>query len=232
MPAFLFHKDPMAQRIKTFVQDVPLPGRVTALGSFARVVHGVLDQEDCKALVSCINVKGYTPALLNIGDGEQQFDPQIRNGFRAIVDSPKLAAWLFAVVQPYLPDAWHGEPLMDLNERCRILCYTPGQRFERHYDGCYKRHSGGQSHVTLQIYLHDVPVHHGGATRFIFDSEEGEESVSCQPGAGSMLIFSQDLYHEGSELRDGLKYTMRTEAMYGKPNPRLRCPSFDEMMEM
>lgn len=228
MPGFLLRKDPMEQRRKTAVEEVPLPMRVTASGSFARVVHGALDEEDCKALISCINVKGYTPALLNIGKGTQRFDPHVRNGFRAVVDSPELAAWLFTVVQPYLPQEMEGKPLMDLNERCRILCYTPGQRFGAHHDGLYERPSGGESRVTLQVYLHDVPVVHGGATRFLLGSEK--EHVSYQPGAGSVLIFSQDLYHEGSQLHAGLKYTMRTEAMYGKRSTRLRCPSFDEMM--
>lgn len=38
--------------------------------------------------------------------------------------------------------------------------------------------------------------------------------IPCQPKAGSVLIFTQDLPHEGSMLQAGIKYTMRTEAMY------------------
>ena len=29
--------------------------------------------------------------------------------------------------------------IVELNERCRFLCYTPGQHFSAHKDGCYIR---------------------------------------------------------------------------------------------
>ena len=38
--------------------------------------------------------------------------------------------------------------------------------------------------------------------------------MPCQPRGGSVLLFTQNIYHEGSLLRKGLKYTMRTEVMY------------------
>lgn len=38
--------------------------------------------------------QGFTPALLNIGRGEQKLLPSIRDGHRVIVDSPELSAWL------------------------------------------------------------------------------------------------------------------------------------------
>lgn len=161
--------------------------------------------------------------------------------------------------------------------------------------------AGDYSYVTLQLYLHDVPVENGGATTFypntgedfyrspsryanrpfriavmaiiisifttyhhhmpsiivshlllycfirpffyflysfffFFFSREGRSlfyadwctrwwmtfhftkprhsPIPCQPKAGSVLIFTQDLPHEGSMLQAGIKYTMRTEAMY------------------
>lgn len=36
----------------------------------------------------------------------------------------------------------------------------------------------------------------------------------CHPLAGSVLLFTQDLLHEGSEVKAGIKYTMRSEVMY------------------
>ena len=42
----------------------------------------------------------------------------------------------------------------------------------------------------------DLNQDSGGATTFLFDGPGGQ--VQCQPGAGSVLIFSQDLLHEGS----------------------------------
>ena len=61
---------------------------------------------------------------------------------------------------------------------------------------------GDLSRITIQLYLHDVPEDFGGATTFI-----GPEKVlPCQPKCGSALIFTQNLLHEGSLLKKGIKY--------------------------
>ena len=211
-PRFLT-KDPEAQRQKTHWEPLSIAGQ----GRLAGVVTGVLDEDDCAELISCINRKGFTPALLNIGGGRQTLDPVARDGHRAIVDSPDLSGWLLEVLRPYLPETFQRGRLVDLNERCRVLCYTPGQEFPAHYDGTFRRprpdpRAGDRSMVTVQVYLHDVPEANGGGTTFMKDS--GEEVCRCQPKAGSVLIFSQNLLHEGSLLKHGLKYTLRTEAMY------------------
>ena len=70
------------------------------------------------------------------------------------------------------------------------------------------------SRITIQMYLHDVPEGFGGATTFI-GKDEG--NFACQPRCGSALIFTQNLLHEGSLVKEGIKYTMRTEVMY-RPN--------------
>ncbi|CAE7495121.1 axeA1 [Symbiodinium pilosum] len=189
--------------------------------TFARVVFGVLDEVDCADLLRCVNRKGFTPALLNIGNGRQRFEPDIRNGHRAIVDSKELSDYLLEVLRPHLPEVVDGGFLVDLNERCRVLCYTPGQEFGPHYDACFVRprgspNAGDASMITVQLYLHDVPDSAGGATTFL-PGERGvgpKEPLLCQPKAGSVLLFTQNLLHEGSLVTSGLKYTLRTEAMY------------------
>jgi hypothetical protein len=175
-----------------------------------------------------VNAKSFTPALLNIGRGMQQLSPYVRDGHRVIVDSPELAAWLLEVLRPHLPAQLpDGSHLRELNERLRFLCYTPGQSFEPHFDGMYQRprghpRAGDRSKITIQLYLHDVPEHCGGATRFITG---GSDSVKHQPEAGSVLLFTQDLEHEGSLVREGIKYTLRTEAMYApRENPLRSSP--------
>lgn len=228
-PSFLISRAPAEQIRKTSVQELPVSsgGRSE---SFARVVRGVLDEEHCVQLLECVNHKGFTPALLNIGGGRQMMDSLVRDGHRVIVDSPELSTWLLEVLRPYMPAVLqgapegHGDPripaqLVDLNERCRFLCYTPGQHFAPHYDACYERpqnhpHCGDMSMVTVQVYLHDVPEKNGGATTFLPERYSPQRGLPCQPGAGCALIFTQDLYHEGSMVMDGLKYTLRTEAMY------------------
>lgn len=199
--------------------------------SFARVVRNVLDQNDCAALLAKVNKKGFTPALVNIGGGMQQLMPELRDGHRIIVDSPEITDWLLEVLRPYLPEKLPGGyRLVGLNERCRFLCYTPGQSFPAHFDGCYRRptghpQEGDRSFITIQLYLHDVPANHGGATTFF---PGRSYSVGHQPEAGSVLLFSQDLEHEGSILREGLKYTLRTEAMYTNRTDEVTCPAVEQ----
>mmetsp|Transcript_118389 Transcript_118389/g.235811 ORF Transcript_118389/g.235811 Transcript_118389/m.235811 type:complete len:302 (-) Transcript_118389:137-1042(-) len=214
-PSFVQHKDPLKQQDKTWAEELP----ILMDNSFARVVYGLLDETDCAELIDCINRKGFTPALLNIGRGRQKLEPSIRNGHRVIVDSGEVSAWILRVLEPYLPERLWGGNLVDLNERLRFLCYTPGQEFAMHCDGRYHRprghpRAGDFSMVTVQIYLHDVPPSHGGATTFDLGGRQG--LLPCQPKAGSALLFTQDLEHEGSVLLKGLKYTVRTEAMYGR----------------
>jgi len=206
-PAFV--KQPPSE---TWVEELRIPENVARRGSFARVVHGVLTEEQCAELLSSVNQKGFTPALLNIGRGRQKLEHYVRNGHRAIVDSPELSLWLLEALRDHLPaDFMGGEKLVELNERCRVLCYTPGQEFASHFDGNYRRPNGDSSRITVQLYLHDVPEENGGATTFHFGRSG---SLPCQPKAGSVLVFTQDLEHEGSLLKKGLKYTLRTEAMY------------------
>ena len=186
--------------------------------SFAKIVHGILEPKECAELLESINSKGFTPALLNVGRGLQLLAPEARDGFRAIVDSPELAKWLLQALGQHLPGQLESPAirLRSVNERCRVLCYTPGQSFPVHCDGRYQRppghvHAGDCSRVTIQLYLHTVPQAHGGATTLFPGTKNAH---ACHPVAGSALIFTQDLPHEGSMLERGLKYTLRTEAMY------------------
>lgn len=220
-PRFLKNKDPVLQREKVQVEELellhlPAYRRKDAM---ARIVRNVLDEEDCAELIAHVNRKGFTPALLNVGGGDQELDPMARDGHRVIVDSPDLTHWLFEVLRPHLPEQFGNDSLLNLNERCRFLCYTPGQYFAPHHDGCFVRppnhmQAGAKSRVTVQLYLHDVDASAGGATNFLTNRDE--VALRTQPAAGSALLFTQDLYHEGDLLQSGLKYTLRTEAMYGK----------------
>ena len=192
--------------------------------SFATMLHNVLSPKECLELIDLLNVKGFTPALLNIGRGRQQLRSEVRDGLRSIVDSPELSAYLCEVIAPHLPrttSSWQGEAHLEgLNERCRFLVYKPGHYFAPHCDGQYTRPNGDCSRITVQLYLHDVPVEAGGATNFI--SRRGEK-MPVQPRCGSALIFSQDLLHEGALVAEGYKYTMRTEAMYTLDPARARA---------
>jgi hypothetical protein len=195
---------------------------------FARVVSNIFTPEECADILAAVNDKGFTPALLNIGGGRQQYVPSVRKGWRCILSSPLLADYICGVLKEnvlpkQLPKRTHQdytEKLVECNEYCRFLFYEPGEEFKPHYDGQYSRppghpHAGDRSKVTIQLYLNDVDAKYGGATSFL-DPLGRRPKIPCQPKAGMALVFTQNLLHEGSQVKQGgIKYTMRTEAMYG-----------------
>lgn len=130
--------------------------------------------------------------------------------------------------------------LTRLNERLRFLKYGPEQYFREHCDGSYVTPDGTEiSFVTIHLYLNDTEgdpsgitadgqdgegikdTAKGGATRFVSDgtkTKDGKERfLDVNPKAGSVLVFQhKHMWHEGAEVQRGLKYTVRTDAMYAK----------------
>eukprot|EP00732_Lithocolla_globosa_P006310 Lithocolla_globosa_v1_NODE_7232_length_974_cov_20.483134.p1 type:complete len:277 gc:universal NODE_7232_length_974_cov_20.483134:1-831(+) len=204
------------------IEQIKLPWVKDQYTAF--VAHNILNEQEVQELRNATIEKKYTPALLNIGMGMQQFAPEIRHGWRCMLDDKKFAKFLFDVLQPFVPNELPVRlKLSEINERCRFLYYEPGQYFAPHCDGMYPRPPkhpkfGDVSKLTIQLYLNDVKPSDGGATTFLDDMET--KRVPCQPKAGSALIFSQRLFHEGSLLVSGEKYTMRTEFMYTRPGPK------------
>eukprot|EP00457_Paulinella_chromatophora_P010036 gb/GEZN01010122.1/.p1 GENE.gb/GEZN01010122.1/~~gb/GEZN01010122.1/.p1 ORF type:complete len:324 (+),score=41.92 gb/GEZN01010122.1/:51-974(+) len=224
LPKFLKTKDPKTQQTHLKVSHVHLPWANARDGkNFAIVVDEIFTQQECSELIATINQKGFTPALMNIGGGNQIFLPNHRLGWRCIIDSFELAGYMFSVLEKVIPktydDGYRRHKLIDLNERCRFLFYEEGQEFKPHCDGQYSRppghpHAHDTSKITIQLYLNDLDARLGGATTFL-DPGNRLSPVCCQPKAGSALIFSQNLLHEGSRVHaGGIKYTMRTECMY------------------
>jgi hypothetical protein len=172
-------------------------------------------------------LKGFTPALVNMGS-YQEFRPNYRDGWRVIVDCQELGDWLFAVLRPHLPDkldaadilAANGQDTISgINKRMRVLLYTPGQQFKPHSDGQYSPGKfsskfGTHSRITVQLYLNDVQEAQGGATALLKGHKMEQADIQCQPTAGTVLLFTQELRHEGCVVHSGIKYTVRTEVMF------------------
>lgn len=66
--------------------------------------------------------------------------------------------------------------------------------------------------MTINIYLATVPESHGGATRFL--ATDKEVIVQVQPELGQAALFRDDVWHDGEELNDGVKYLVRTDVMF------------------
>jgi len=249
-PSFFEAVNPIARAHQTTVEEIDV-SRVNGFVpgySFARAVGGVLQETECTEVLRWLHGKRFTPALGNSVSGVQRYLPRHRNGggYRVLrcdrvpgihlEDSPLLADWLLEVLRPHLPQTIAGEQsqwrvpkalvLSEINERCRFLCYSPGQQFKPHTDGGEMRRSRALpsspsarnlSLVTVQLYLHDMPSEHGGVTQFIESERHCDNRAHVaghQPRAGSALLFTQELAHEGAAVHAGRKFMMRSEVMY------------------
>ena len=91
-----------------------------------------------------------------------------------------------------------------LNELFRFYRYQRGHRFKGHFDESYVRGDGEASCFTFMVYLNDN--FQGGDTTF--------RGLRVRPQQGMALIFLHSLYHEGSEVTQGVKYVLRLDVMY------------------
>lgn len=126
-----------------------------------------------------------------------------------------------------------GAQLLRLNERLRFLRYGPGEFFKPHADGSYVTPDRKQvSYYTLQIYLNgDKDSLKGGATRFwptyysMYSASKSNAKkeihyVDVESRMGRVLIFEHEgLLHSGEEVKEGVKYSMRTDFMYVEKEP-------------
>ncbi|CAF1012035.1 unnamed protein product [Rotaria sordida] len=201
----------MGTRINIEKVDVPLPNEEDS-GKLAFILLNVLTQEECSDWIKLTEERGYIPALVNIGVREVLMT-DVRNHDRCIIDDVDMANILFERIKSYLPEIFKNYKLVGLNERLRFLRYDPGQQFKGHMDGVYHRTdgSGEKSLITIQVYLNEN--YKGGETTFIHYSDP-TKNFSCQPRTGMVLVFEHRLFHEGSMLKKGRKYTVRTDVMY------------------
>src|SRR6185436_6714053 len=97
-----------------------------------------------------------------------------------------------------------------LNERIRYYRYEPHQYFAWHYDGCFSRSDIEESKLTLMIYLNDD--FEGGETKF--NVKYVYDEIVIKPEKGMALLFIHNLFHEGSAVKSGIKYVLRSDVMY------------------
>ena len=163
------------------------------------VVDNVYSSKECAEFIRLIERSSPTLATNN---------PMYRDQDRVIYDSPLMSKALFERLRPHLSKKMGEYELIGLNERLRMYRYRSGQRFAPHMDHWYQPNE-------TQITLHSVLVYfnddfEGGETRF---QEQIEETVVPKPGR--VAIFQHKIRHEGCIVRNGTKYAMRTDVLYG-----------------
>ncbi|GJJ68973.1 hypothetical protein EMPS_01319 [Entomortierella parvispora] len=190
----------------------------------ALTVQSILTPEECQAMIERSEAIGYGQALVNMGSsGVGVRIPGYRDGQRCIIDDRAFADELWKRIEPYIPLEYEHRPRIELNERLRFLKYGPSDQFQPHMDGEYRRTdgSGHVTKVTIQFYLNDTCT--GGATSFLnereFSSDRGGaiEKLEVSPKPGQILVFQHDLVHEGSKVTEGVKYVVRSDILYGRP---------------
>ncbi|KAH8756294.1 hypothetical protein F5883DRAFT_684656 [Diaporthe sp. PMI_573] len=211
---------------------------------FAMVIDDLFTPSECEALLSIVQPdasKPWPPATVTAYNGTQFVDLMSRDCGRIIHESQILADGLLNRILPHLqttvitlnnaPDITGQAAVVNketwkiarLDSALRFLKYEPGQYFRPHCDRSYVSKDGSEkSFLTVHVFLNgggkDDQEVQGGATRFGIDFENPKvDKLGVDPKQGSVLIFQQrDMYHEGAEVHKGIKYTLRTDAIYRK----------------
>ncbi|MTB50657.1 2OG-Fe(II) oxygenase [Lewinella sp. W8] len=159
--------------------------------------------EECQHWIDFSEARGYEKA--KIGPGRvQHLNLSVRNNDRVIYDAPDLADALWQRAQDFVPAELDRVVAMGMNTRFRFYRYHPGQQFRMHQDGSYIKNTNEWSEFTFMVYLNEGMK--GGATRF--------REYTIVPRTGKLLIFNHQLSHEGEQLREGIKYVLRSDVMY------------------
>ncbi|CAG7817607.1 unnamed protein product [Allacma fusca] len=184
---------------------------ISQQGKLAFLLHNVFTPEECKALIKISEDTGYTPALVTVGGGKQVLMKGYRDGSRVMIDDHEFARLLLTRISQFLPEKFLGAHLVAINERLRFLRYDRGDKFAPHCDGSFSRPDGsGTSTITLQIYLNEG--FKGGETTFLHLGNGNRVPVVPKPGM--ILVFEHNILHEGSKVKAGRKYTIRTDVLY------------------
>ncbi len=166
-------------------------------------INNFWTSKECNDFISKSEAIGYEPATVETESGPKVVTT-VRNNNRVIYKNNELADLLWQKLKPFAPTEIGNSKAVGLNELFRFYKYQPGQEFKRHRDQSYIRSNGEASYYTFMIYLNES--YEGGETIFT--------NLTIQPKLGSALIFLHNLEHEGSPVKKGVKYVLRTDIMF------------------
>ncbi|KAG6027118.1 hypothetical protein E4U41_001051 [Claviceps citrina] len=195
----------------------------------------VLSPEECKAVIAAGERVGFSPDVpIRDGCGQGQDTSVLAHNFYWICDTAFHDA-LWARMAPLVPASLHGRPCRGLNRRFRVYRYVPGAEYRCHIDGAWPpsgiRPDGTyvydsspperrqSSLFTFLLYLNDE--FDGGETTFYMPAvREGTlNAYPVRPVMGAVAVFPHGesrgaLLHEGTSVRRGAKYIIRTDIEY------------------
>ncbi|KAJ5368942.1 uncharacterized protein N7496_008702 [Penicillium cataractarum] len=195
------------------------------------VAMNVLSPSECKAIIAAGESVNFLPDAPLREDGDMSI---LAHNFYWVVDTA-FHDLLWARISPYVPASIGGRLVRGINRRFRVYRYVPGAEYRCHIDGAWppsgilpddtyvydaspedKKQS---SMYTFLLYLNDE--FEGGETTFFMPAaREGTlNAYPVRPVMGSVAIFPHGeangaLLHEGTGVRKGAKYIIRTDVEY------------------
>ncbi len=196
------------------------------------LVKNLLSAEECKEIIRGGEATKFIPDAPVRDDGQPI--SILAHNFYWVVDQ-SFHDRLWDRVKEYVPEQVGGRVARGVNRRFRVYRYVPGAEYRCHIDGAWppsgitpagvyqydssppeKRQS---SLFTFLIYLNDDFV--GGETTFFLPSvKEGVmNAYPVKPVMGAVAVFPHGeangaLLHEGTGVRKGAKYVIRTDVEY------------------
>lgn len=175
-------------------------------------IEGFLTADECSSLVTAIESLGFENQYA--GDGRH-----IRS--RAQFEDQGWAELIWRRLKPSVPKLteiydgeFHPDPTPNkpietyapvfLNERFRCYKYGTDEDFRRHQDFAHEYTELKRTFLTVLIYLNDG--YEGGETSF--------DDFVVKPTLGMLAMFPHELEHEGRKIYSGVKYSLRTDAVY------------------
>ncbi|KAF4913324.1 hypothetical protein CGCVW01_v010889 [Colletotrichum viniferum] len=194
------------------------------------VIKNVLSPEECKAIIAAGETVNFLPDAPLREDGDISI---LAHNFYWVVD-PLFHDTLWSRVSAHVPASVKGRLARGLNRRFRVYRYVPGAEYRAHIDGAwppsdvlpddtyvYDASPEGKkqsSLFTFLIYLNDE-FEGGETTYFLPAAREGTlNAYPIKPVMGNVALFphgdTSALLHEGTGVRKGAKYVIRTEVEY------------------
>ncbi|KAG0160791.1 hypothetical protein PDIDSM_8321 [Penicillium digitatum] len=191
----------------------------------------VLSAAECKAIIAAGESVNFLPDAPLREDGDISI---LAHNFYWIIDTT-FHDTLWARISPYVPPSINGRKVRGINRRFRVYRYVPGAEYRCHIDGAWPpsgilpddtyvydalpEEKKQSSMYTFLLYLNDD--FEGGETTFFMPApREGTlNGYPVRPVMGAVAIFPHGesngaLLHEGTGVRKGAKYIIRTDVEY------------------
>jgi prolyl 4-hydroxylase len=166
-------------------------------------IENFISNEECIRLINQSEKIGFEEATVETEKGAKRIT-EVRNNQRVLLTDYELANSLWEIVKEYAPLKIGNSVAVGLNELFRFYKYEPNNQFRKHIDQSFIRNEDEASYYTFMIYLNDD--YEGGETAF--------SNVVIKGQQGMALIFLHSLEHEGSVVKRGIKYVLRSDIMY------------------